>query len=91
MSLMVSEASGYQGRSRLDSSSLLVCVLTRHLTVTITMSAAFCVELATSINGTEATSLKACLGDASAITEFMRFYGYYSNTITLQAIKTLFK
>ena len=55
------------------------------------LSAAYCVEQATSINGTEATSLKKCLGDESAITEFMRFYGYYANNITMEAIKTHFK
>ena len=54
---------------------------------------AYCVGIATSINGSEATSLKKCLGDEKegAITAFMRYYGYYSNNLTLAAIKTHFK
>ena len=48
-------------------------------------------ELATSLNGNETTSLKKASLDYDAIVEFMRYYGYYGQNLTLDAIKQNFK
>jgi len=53
--------------------------------------AGYCVGIATSINGPEATSLKKCTGDESGIVEFMRYFGFYSSNLTIADIKAHFK
>lgn len=51
---------------------------------------AFCVDIATSLDGNETTSLLNCTGDSTHITDYLKYWGIMGDNVTLEALKKHF-